>query len=77
MRQTASLRRGRQKLDTSSSPVYLLSPTSWAHVTGRVLTQGCADLPWATRYLPLRGLKCLNPISPIALDSRAMGAGAG
>ena len=35
---------------------YMLSPTAWARIDARTFTQGSADLPWATRFRPLRAL---------------------
>src|SRR6185295_6194511 len=35
---------------------YMLSPAARAWEALSLLTQGCADLPWATCFRPLRGL---------------------
>src|SRR5438045_9797383 len=48
---------GRQKVYTSAVYSTDLSPTAWArgHQLD-ALPQGCADLPWGTRFRPLCGL---------------------
>jgi len=35
-------------------------------------TQGCADLPWATRYRPLRGLLLTSDIRSLTSDIRSL-----